>query len=309
MVSRLRYFVRTHCLGSVKKTSSTRTRGHFSARERLPKYEVTPTCTMVVETPSRVPRYRVPPPGAASWLYFGVKQLVTAAWMNPQPGFVLVHGQVRASEGAEKSCRKPRRRKRGLRRGKRRSRGCHPRRSAEPAANVSKPPNYRKAEHRRRGERWLIVANERLRADAKRFIQTPNWIRGGSDRRSHKMHCVAKWTRLQAHAKELGYPPTMSFDTSFFRWLDKEFPREYGRVDEHALLFRQPFRILGEPEGWDEPQFDPVLALLNQGNPSRNKPRGEGPSEPKNRKGFCRFCGAMYFTPPIHRDCPKRVRK
>lgn len=50
---------------------------------------------------------------------------------------VLACGRL-ASEGAEKSCRSKRRRKRGLRRGKSRSRGRHPRRSSPQAATVPK---------------------------------------------------------------------------------------------------------------------------------------------------------------------------
>jgi hypothetical protein len=195
---------------------------------------------------------------------------------------------------AEKS-RRARRRKRGLRVGRRRSRGCHPSRSVDTPAPNSKPPNMRKANHRRRGERWLIVASERLRADAKMFVQSKSDLSWQRDkRRSIKLHCVAKWTRLQAHAKELGFPPKLSFDTSFFKWLDKEFPRPgKSYVDEHALLFtKQPFTYFDPPGDWrHEEPFDPVMAMLQSGNSAGKRPSGEVRPETTNKAAFCRRCG------------------
>lgn len=248
-----RRYLRRNYIGAVTKECSTRTKGHFSVGENLPKYSVNSTSLLVCEIPSRIPRRR----GAFGHeLYFGMKELREATWMNPMPGFVLNHDQVCASNGAEKSCR-PRRRKRGLRKGKRRSRGRHPRRSADLAASVPKPPSMRKVNHRRRPERWLILASERLRVDAKKFVNLSGKSYYGKKRkRCQKLHCLAKWSRLQRRATELGFPPKMAFDTSFFRWLNREFPRKgWSEVDEHALLFtKQPFTYFDPPGPFSPPE-------------------------------------------------------
>jgi len=71
-------------------------------------------------------------------------------------GFNRTRGvPLKASEGAEKSCRLKRRRKRGLRKGKRRSRGCHPRRSA-PAATVPKSTSRAILHHLRCCDRMTL---------------------------------------------------------------------------------------------------------------------------------------------------------
>jgi hypothetical protein len=234
-------------------------------------------------------------------------------WFNPLRFWVEVTPHVHvdfhevfvnmgfATEGAEKSCLRTRRRKRGLRRGKRRSRGRHPRRSETPPARPSKPPNMRKVLHRRRPERWLIVASERLRADAKKFVQ----LKGDSywssrRRRSQKKYCMVKWRRLHIRATELGFPPKLSFDTSFFKWLNKEFPREgKSEIDEHALLFtKQPFTYFDPPE-----QFDPVMALLRgTGAPAGKRP-SQGAIRTPGRKAPCRHCGGSNHGP--NGRCPK----
>lgn len=217
---------------------------------------------------------------------------------------------------AEKS-RPTRRRKRGLRIGRRRSRERHSRRSVIDPAPNSKAPNMRKVNHRRRPERWLIVASERLRVDAKKFVQSKaGTYYQNKRRRSRKLHCLAKWSRLQRRATELGFPPKLAFDTSFFKWLNREFPRVgWHEMDEHALLFtKQPFTHFDPPgddwrhetppppqEEWvRQPQFDPVARLLNSRVPIRNRPYRGASREPRTRR-FCRSCGSNHPT----QDCPR----
>jgi hypothetical protein len=90
---------------------------------------------------------------AARWLLF------SHYWRCPE---VFVSSGCRwASEGAEKSCRRSRRRKRGLRKGKRRSRGCHPRRSVQPPATVSPAPSSRKINHIGRKYIWAVKASNK----------------------------------------------------------------------------------------------------------------------------------------------------
>jgi len=310
MVSKSRYYVRTRYLGSVKYTSSTRTKGHFSAREKLPKYSVVPTCTVIVETPSRVPRYRAPPPGAAAELYFGLKGLATAAWMNPRQGFVLNQGHVCASDGAEKPCRRPRRRKRGLRKGKRRSRGRHPRRTASCPASVSKPPSARKVNHSGRKFLWAMRASESLRKDCKRYASFPvgplpldSPVR--RERLKSKEHCLAKWTRLHKQAEAAAIPPVAAFHSTFWKYLAVETSR--GRADWDSLLAGLPgnpatdFRPVG---GYKDNSARGLLDRLNDRlgqssarGPRGNKtPRGGRSPGPKQNRGGSR--GSVPQTDP-----------
>lgn len=207
----------------------------------------------------------------------------------------------KAHHGAEKSRTNLVRRKRGLRKGGRaRQRSLSPNRQPlheNSQQSVAPLRGLRKVNHRRRPERWLIAASERLRGDAQRFVKMSRSGISPEVRRSCKQHCLAKWLRLQRRATELGFPPKLAFDTTFFRWLDKEFPWEVGRMDMHALLFsKNPFAAYDPPE--DDrtrdlgPQFPPpeVLTVNRRGRGARRLP--------VERNRTCRMCG--YIGPGPH---------
>jgi hypothetical protein len=86
----------------------------------------------------------------------------------------------KASKGAEKSCLRTRRRKRGLRKGKRRSRECHSRRSA-PAA-TSSPNIDRSIKHKVRMLDWNKAVADRFSKAIKLYYEkgtfTPGTPRG-----------------------------------------------------------------------------------------------------------------------------------
>lgn len=220
---------------------------------------------------------------------------------------------VHASNGAEKSFRSPRRRKRGLRIGKRRSRGRHPRRSADVRQPFPKPPSARKVNHRRRTDDWLVRASQGFRKDLEKYVQVTKRIESGnrsipllSLKKRVKLRCIAKWGRLHKHACECGFPPKLAFDTSFWGYLSKEFPREgrTQRTDLHYLMFaRNPFASFISPEeqlslGIVDP---PAAPLVRE--PSRNQTRGGGRFNRRpGTNSACRACG--YFGPPGHHCRP-----
>jgi len=171
---------------------------------------------------------------------------------------------VRARDGAEKSCR-IRRRKRGLRRGKRRSRGRHPRRTAAPTANVSKPPSSRKINHIGRKFIWAVKASNQLRKDCEKYNKFP---RGELDvnhpayraRRNMKCYCLAKWTRLHKQAEVSGIPPVAAFHDSFWKYLLVETSRG-GIGDWDMLLSGLPRKPTPEPVV----ETNPFAALFGSG--------------------------------------------
>jgi hypothetical protein len=204
---------------------------------------------------------------------------------------------VKAGEGAEKSCRSRRRRKRGLRKGKRRSRVRHTRRTAPLRQPLSKTPRDRKLDHYRRSEKWLISASEALRIDAKKFIKSSKHPSARVFRQKLKLHCLAKWQRFSEHARKCGFPPFASFDVSFFRWVDKEFPRQVGPVHLGLLTqLRNPFVYLDPPLQSAVPgdySVETELFLTREGT-FRNRPGDSGPTGARPKNLFCRQCGEKH---------------
>jgi len=220
--------------------------------------------------------------------------------------------------GAEKS-RLTRRRKRGLRKGKVRSRVRQTRRSLPHRQPIPKAPSLRVVNHRRRTERWLVKASESFRKDLEVYVRIsrkagppPLW--GGRPaipgKRSVKLHCMAKWQRLHMRASALGFPPKLAFDSSFFRYLSKEFPvAERRYVDSHALLFgRSAFTYMDPPE---EPRvvtgIAPPSSLLPGYSPSKKTGGEMSPADSLN----CPYCGYRVFRrrPVCQRDsCGKTLK-
>jgi len=158
------------------------------------------------------------------------------------------HMVEQASDGAEKPCRSKRRRRRGLRKGKRRSRGRHPRRTAADRQPTPKIPRDRKLDHYRRSEKWLISASEKLRVASKKFVTSSKHPARRTFREKLGRHCRAVWSRYSQHAKRCGFPPFASFDTSFSRWCDKEFPPRIGPLPRGIMsMVRNPFLLIDPP--------------------------------------------------------------
>lgn len=145
---------------------------------------------------------------------------------------------AKADHGAEKSCRKQRRRKRGLRT-KGRSRRPS-RRSLEPPTS-SKARGARFARHRRRKDDWLVRSSEGYRKDLEslhklevKLGKSTRYSVPGKLLRSAvgkcRLHCQAKWQHLAQRARELGYPARLSFGNSFKEYYALEFPAAWEQV-------------------------------------------------------------------------------
>jgi len=204
----------------------------------------------------------------------------------------------KSQHGAEKS-RLTRRRKRGLRKGKVRSRVRQTRRSLPNRQPIPKTPSLRLVNHRRRTERWLVKASESLRKDLEVYVRLSRKpgdyvspVHPG--KRKVKLHCMAKWQRLHMRASQLGFPPKMAFDSSFFRYLSKEFPvKERRLVDAHALLFgRSAFTYMDPPE---EPRvvtgIGPPESILPGKLKSKKTDLSSSPANSLN----CPYCGSKVF--------------
>lgn len=208
---------------------------------------------------------------------------------------------TKATDGAEKS-RRTRRGSRGLRKGKRRARGCHPRCSVPDRQPVTKAPGNYLVRHRRRTERWLISSSESLRKDVQTFIKMPA---GLPVRRRCKLHCLAKWSRLHKRAGELGFPPSRSFNTTLFRWIDEEFPKEVMPVRVSQLLrVSNPFAFIDPPiSHWSQPVETMAFPILGTPNLIRQDRGGRGNVRPEQNNRACRMCGYVGPGPHAWNSC------
>jgi len=255
MLSISRYDVRRNYIGAVRRGCSTRTKGHFSVREELPEYKVTPTCVVACDIPSRIPRYRCL--RDIKGVYSGLQQLVTVAWMNPMQGFILKDGHVCASNGAEKSFL-TRRRKRGLRKGKRRSRGRHPRRSVPDRQSLPKTPSARVVNHSGRKFLWAMRASSDLLKDVKKYHKFPS----NSDnpriravRKSMKQYLLVKWTRLHNRAVESSIPDVSSFHRSLWKFMAVNNPKVDRNAWDDLLSAVEPADTPRGPRRFDSKGF------------------------------------------------------
>jgi len=233
---------------------------------------------------------------------------------------------VRASNGAEKSCRGKRRRKRGLRKGKRRSRECHSRRTVSDRQALPKPPNLRKVLHRRRPEAWLVKSVELFHRQCSVYSRfygpCPVCMKSSTNvgnakckRCAHKkkmrQYLLAKWTRLHNRSRELGFPDSVAFDSSFGRYLRREF-QEDGLVYERSILRGTfPFRWI-DPIGVSGEELilpsrpETVIKKKTLVTKSRRR-REDGTPSIK-----CPYCGnVVYQTRPVcqRRSCGRVCRE
>jgi len=208
---------------------------------------------------------------------------------------------VWASNGAEKSCQR-RRRKRGLRKGRRRSRECHSRRTViPPPAPQSKPPNLRRVSHRRRPERWLMKAAFNFSTkDCKQIKKVLKMTcacvpfeerkcRGCFLKDQSYKHCRVKWLRLHLRARQLGFPDSVAFDSSFDRYFLREIlPGDV--VYERAILRgSEPFR-------WLDPITEFEHLRIMENHPRQNTTYRGCKTKPPVRER-CPFCGKSWVKP------------
>lgn len=229
-----------------------------------------------------------------------------------------IHLAMKADHGAEKSLLTKRRR-RGLRKGKRRSRGCQPREPPQPATAV-KPPNLRLVTHRRRPMAWLMKVTYTFSQKCTVYVGSKDWpcyctktfdalrcvtsktfsCKSCRTRKKMKEYLLVKWTRLHNRANELGFPHSIAFDSTFFRYLRREFGTD-GVVYERSILRGSfPFRWIdpigesGEelimPSGTENVVRNQTLPRLRR--------RGGGPRLAPGQK-LCRMCGG-FFIPGTH---------
>jgi hypothetical protein len=238
---------------------------------------------------------------------------------------------VRAGNGAEKSCR-TRRKQRGLRRGKCRARGRHPR-EPPPTATNAKPPNLRKVKHRRRPEAWLVENSYTFHQKCKVFAKSRDWpcqrirdmtmhhIEGCScpcfckacqTKKKMNLYLSAKWLRLHERSRQLGFPDSMAFDSSFSRYMQREFPADEGLVYERSILRGSfPFR-------WIDPIGDRGEELILPQKPDRVVKKKTLTARPRHRREDatpsikCPYCGNRVFqTRPVcqKRSCGRSCRE
>lgn len=230
----------------------------------------------------------------------GQHMTMVKLFIEPQPK-LCTEFFVWASNGAEKSCQR-RRRKRGLRKGKRRSRECHSRRSASRPAPAPKPPNLRKVLHRRRPERWLMkTAFQFSTKDCKQFKKVLKLsclcvIPFGERKckncflkdQSYK-HCRVKWLRLHLRARQLGFPDAMAFDSSFDRYFEREILPGNVVYERAILRGSEPFR-------WIDPLTEFEHLRIMENHPRQNTTYHGCKIEPVNRER-CPFCRKSWVTP------------
>ena len=238
---------------------------------------------------------------------------------------------VRASNGAEKSCR-TRRKGRGLRKGKCRARGRHPR---EPplTATAPKPPNLRKVKHRRRPEVWLVENSSTFHQKCSVYAKSRDWpchdqrdpcmhrvkpcpcpcfCKACRSKRKLKSYLLAKWTRLHERSRQLGFPDSMAFDSTFFRYMRREFPPDEGLVYERSILRGSfPFR-------WIDPIGDSGEELILPQPPERVIRKKTPMTRSRHRREDgtpsikCPYCGNRVFqTRPVcqKRSCGRSCRE
>jgi len=293
-VSRRRYS-RRHCSSGFINSCSTRTKGHFSVRESAPVYEPVPCETVEVSIPSVLPRYRAGPLDTVRIPV--VRQLVTVAWMNPVPGFILRNGYVCASKGFEKTCVRQTRRKRGLRKNKSRSRGCQPRRTSFQPATVSKTPSDRTVNHSGRKFIWAVKTSNTFRKQCERLNKFPrgqlhDLHPARAPRLKMKRFLLAKWTRLHNRAEAMGIPPVAAFHASFWKYLLVETSRGGDKKEAwDSLLFGLP----GNPASdWTEGISSTTIVESPR---IKRRTRGAVGVRPVQKKIICRSCGYVGFGP------------
>lgn len=238
---------------------------------------------------------------------------------------------VRASNGAEKSCR-TRRKARGLRRGKCRARGRHPR-EPPPSATAPKPPNLRKVLHRRRPEAWLVENSCTFNQKCKVYAKSRDWpchnirepcmhrvqdcpcpcfCKACRSKRKLRSYLSAKWARLHERSRQLGFPDSMAFDSSFPRYMRREFPPDVGLVYERSILRGSfPFR-------WIDPIGLHGEELILPDPPERTVRKKTLTARPRHRREDttpsikCPYCGNRVFqTRPVcqKRSCGRSCRE
>lgn len=223
---------------------------------------------------------------------------------------------MKAVHGAEKSLH-TRRKGRGLRRGSRRSRGCQPRDPVPPATNP-KAPSIRVVTHRRRPMKWVMDTTYTFSQKCKVYAASRDWpcrcterslavenvrCKACQTRKKMKQYLLVKWTRLHDRYTQLCIPEQMGVDSSFWRFMRREFG-ETGVVYERSILRGSfPFR-------WIDPIDESGASVILPSRPknlivkktTRGARRGKGVSRPSVRA--CRSCG--YVGPDDHVGCKKR---
>ena len=219
-----------------------------------------------------------------------------------------------ASEGAEKSCRRSRRRKRGLRKGKRRSRGCQPRRSASLPATVPKALHSRKINHSGRKYLWSVKASNRLRVDCEKLNkfprgELPDGHPAAEPRYRMKQHCLAKWTRLHKQATKAGIPPVAAFHSDFWKYLMVETSRGNKSAGWDMLLAGLP----GDHSSGSGLRNDGAgLKAIRDGKaPVKKTTRGGAARGTRNKLpgGACFFCGQPTLAHAPNCSRGRTVRK
>lgn len=238
--------------------------------------------------------------------------------LNPCP----THLAMKAKHGAEKS-RPTRRKARGLRRGKCRARERHSR-EPPPSATKPKPPNLRKVQHRRRPEAWLVENSYTFNQKCKVYVsisrvkcnkhgETYSGVKCTlcPTKKKMKMYLLVKWQQLHERSRQLGFPDSMAFDSTFYRYLRREF-QEDGIVYERSILRGTfPFR-------WIDPIGLSGESLILPDRPERVDTKKTVSARPRRRRDDttpsikCPYCGNRVFqTRPVcqKRSCGRSCRE
>jgi len=162
------------------------------------------------------------------------RKLVATRWIGGWTVGVHVLGcpRLKASEGAEKSCRK-RRRLRGQRRGKMRSRGRHPRSSAPtPARRVNEPKDRTITKHLRACDHWY----DREEQFKNLFLQSQLYRLLVSGHRELESYRVwrGRWKSLHDHVVRFGEGVVWCsrIGPSFSYWLEQRFGIIVDRTEQ-----------------------------------------------------------------------------
>jgi len=244
-------------------------------------------------------------------LQLGVnRKLTVTRWIGSATVGVVntTSSRLKASEGAEKSCH--RRRKRGQRRGKRRSRGCHPRRSVPLPAQPSKQPTSRTINRMLRAyDHW----DKRAKELVKLFRNTSH---AGLFDSSSTAYSVwrTRWSTLfgRIAAQQNRVFATAKLQTSFLEWLVwvvrvKVPPRDVRNRQTGLATFAELVELI-RPLDLDYPPVVKRHTGVGKKELSRRVPDHEPYQYQSGRTLYCSFCGRQAVVWRLH-SCAQRYQR